>query len=39
MRRLIKHYFKERDCLTIVRPYEQEIDIQNIGNFEFTTLR
>lgn len=28
IRRLMKHFFKERDCSTLVRPVESEKDLQ-----------
>lgn len=30
IRWLIKHFFKERDCATLVRPSEEEKDLQNL---------
>lgn len=28
IRRLVKHFFKDRDCCTLVRPIEEEKDLQ-----------
>ena len=30
IRRLIASYFKEKDCFTMVRPTEEEKDLQNV---------
>ena len=30
IRRLIKHFFKDRDCFTLVRPVEEEKELQNL---------
>ena len=32
VRRLIRHFFKERDAFTMVRPLEDERMLQNLGN-------
>ena len=34
IRNLIKNYFPERDCFTMVRPVENEKDLQNLSNLE-----
>jgi hypothetical protein len=30
IRRLIKHFFKDRDCYTLVRPVEEEKELQKL---------
>jgi hypothetical protein len=32
IRRLIQHFFKERDCCTLVRPVEEESMLQKLDN-------
>lgn len=39
IRRLIGNYFKEKDCYTMVRPTEQEKDLQNVQQLEDSHLR
>ena len=39
VRRLIKHFFKNRDCLTVVRPVEKESDLQRLEDLEDIELR
>jgi hypothetical protein len=39
IRRLISNYFKEKDCYTMVRPTEEEKDLQNVQNLEDSQLR
>lgn len=34
VRRLIKHFFRERDCSTMVRPLENEKDLQRLNTLE-----
>ena len=34
IRRLFKQFFKERECKVLVRPVEQESDIQNLDTLE-----
>ena len=34
VRRLLKMFFRERDCMTLVRPTESEKDIQNLSNIK-----
>ena len=31
VRRMIRHFFKERDCFTMVRPMEDERMLQNLA--------
>jgi hypothetical protein len=30
IRRMVKHFFKDRDCFTMVRPVEEERELQNL---------
>jgi hypothetical protein len=39
IRRLIGGYFKEKDCFTMVRPTEEEKDLQNIQTYDDKLLR
>ena len=39
IRSQIKHFFRDRDCVTMVRPVEKEADLQNLDNLEDTRLR
>lgn len=39
IRSLIKHFFRSRDCVTMVRPVEKEADLQNLDNLEDGQLR
>jgi hypothetical protein len=39
IRRLLKHFFKDRDCQTIVRPVEEEKDLQNLSSLPPSALR
>ena len=39
VRNLIKTYFPERDCFTMVRPVEKESDLQNLQNLPDDMLR
>ena len=39
IRRLIRHFFKERDCFTLVRPVEEEKLLQNLTQVQSTDLR
>lgn len=39
IRRLIKHFFKERDCATLIRPVEREKDLQNLQQLDDSMLR
>ena len=39
IRRLIKHFFTDRDCSTLVRPTEEETDLQVLQTLEDDCLR
>lgn len=39
IRRLIKHFFKDRDCQTLVRPIEDEKQLQNLNTLKNSDLR
>lgn len=39
IRRLLKSFFVERDCCTIVRPLTKEEDLQNLENMDMNELR
>lgn len=39
IRRLVSNYFKDKDCFTMVRPTEQEKDLQNVQNLDDSSLR
>lgn len=39
IRRLIKHFFKDRDCSTLVRPIEDEKQLQNLNQLKNQDLR
>lgn len=39
IRRMIKHFFCERDLSVLVRPTEKEEDLQNLSNLESSSLR
>jgi chromosome segregation ATPase len=39
IRRMLRCFFKERDCCTIVRPSTQEEDLQNLEEKDFDSLR
>lgn len=39
IRRLIKHFFKDRDCFTMVRPVEDEKGLQNLQQMGDHELR
>ena len=39
IRKLIKCYFKERDCVTMVWPFTNESDLQDLQNLPFEKLR
>lgn len=36
---MIKVFFKDRDCFTLVRPVENEIDLQNLQSIEQDRFR
>ena len=39
IRRLLKEFFKDRDCCTLVRPVNNEKDLHNLENLELQELR
>jgi hypothetical protein len=39
IRRLIKHFFKDRDCQTLVRPVEDEKDLQRLSEIPSSAIR
>lgn len=39
IRRLLRCFFKERDCCTVVRPSTKEEDLQNLETCDFESLR
>jgi hypothetical protein len=39
IRRLLKSFFSERDCFTMMRPTIQESDLQNLATADISTLR
>lgn len=39
IRRLIKHFFKDRDCQTLVRPVEDEKQLQTLNSLRNEDLR
>lgn len=39
IRRMFKHFFKERDCVTLVRPCEKETDLQKMEDILNEKLR
>lgn len=39
IRRLIRHFFRERDCITMVRPVEAEKDLQRLDSMKNGELR
>lgn len=39
IRRLILNFFKDRDCYTMVRPTEEEKDLQNMQKMNDEKLR
>lgn len=38
-RKLLKHFFKERDCATMIRPLESERDLQRLNEMDNSELR
>ena len=36
---MIKSFFKDRDCFTMVRPVENEVDLQNLQTMSDTEFR
>lgn len=39
IRRMLKHFFQSRDCMTVVRPAENEEEIQKLNELESNTFR
>lgn len=39
IRRLLKEFFKDRDCCTLIRPVNNEKDLHELENLEFGDLR
>ena len=39
IRRLIHHFFKDRDCFTMVRPVEEEKELQSLQMMDDSLLR
>jgi len=39
IRRLVKHFFNDRDCFTMVRPVEEERELQNLQQMPDDQLR
>jgi hypothetical protein len=39
IRRLIKHFFKDRDCFTMVRPVEKETELQSLQSMPDEDMR
>jgi Guanylate-binding protein, N-terminal domain len=39
IRRLLKSFFKERDCCTMIRPLTNEDNLQNLANMDLDELR
>lgn len=39
IRRLLKTFFKDRDCCTMIRPLTQEDELQNLENKDLADLR
>ncbi len=39
IRRLLKAFFKDRDCCTMVRPVSEESELQNLASKEIKDLR
>lgn len=39
IRRMLKHFFRDRDCITMVRPVELERDLQKLDNLPEKALR
>lgn len=39
IRRTVKHFFKKRDCATLIRPIEGESDLQKLDLFDDSKLR
>ena len=39
VRRLLKHFFTDRDCCTMIRPTEKEKDLQSLAQMKDFMLR
>lgn len=39
IRRLLKHFFSMRECATLIRPVEKEVQLQNLGDLNNDELR
>lgn len=39
IRRLLKSFFKDRDCCTMIRPLTNEENLQNLANMDLDELR
>ena len=39
IRRLLKDFFQDRDCCTLIRPVANEADLQNLEELEINSLR
>lgn len=39
IRRMLKHFFQSRDCMTVVRPAENEEEIQKLNELDSNTFR
>ena len=39
IRRLLKSFFKERDCCTMIRPLTKEDQLQNLAEMDLDQLR
>jgi hypothetical protein len=39
IRRMIKHFFQDRDCFTMVRPTEEEHDLQRLQEMDTDSIR
>lgn len=39
IRKLLRHFFTDRDCETMVRPIEREKDLQRLDEMDNTELR
>jgi len=39
IRRLIRHFFEDRDCSTLIRPMEEEAGLQNLNNISDSEIR
>lgn len=39
IRRMLKHFFRERDCMTMVRPVESETELQSLSKLKDYEMR